>query len=348
MAKAVRKASGRIGSKPRRSRLKLSIAVGDYDRTRPLVDGTVRIDGVEPVFLLLSPEEIFFRAFRHADFDVCELSLSSFVLRTARGDNPYVGLPVFPSRAFRHSCIVVRADRGIEAPADLRGRRIGTPEYQLTACVWARALLEDEYGVKPSDIQWVRGGMDQPGRTEKIDLKLPRGVRIEDARRGRTLNDLLERGEIDGIIGPRLPASFERNHPDVRWLFKDPAGSAAEYYRRTGIFPIMHLLGIRRALAETHPWLPATICKAFERSRVAALEHLADTSAYKVMLPFAAEQFRAARDLLAGDFWSYGLTDANRKVLDMFLRHHHAQGLTPRRVAVEELFHPASLETYRI
>lgn len=342
-----RKKSG-APRRARRSKLRLSIAVGDYDRTRPLTDGTVRIDGVDPVFLLLSPEEIFFRAFRHADFDVCELSLSSFVLRTARGDNPYIGIPVFPSRAFRHACIVVRADRGIEAPADLKGRRIGTPEYQLTACVWARALLEDEFGVKPSDITWVRGGMDEAGRIEKLAFKPPRGVKIESAPRNRTLNDLLERGEIDGLIGPRLPAAFERNHPDVRWLFPDPARAAAACYNRTGIFPIMHVVGIRRALAEKHPWLPATLCKAFERARAVALEHLADTSAYKTMLPFAAEQFRAARELLGADFWSYGLNDANRKVLDVFLKHHHAQGLSPRPVAAEELFHPAALESFRI
>jgi len=339
----------RRGIRRGRSRkLRLSIAVGDYDRTRPLADGTVRIDGVDPVLLLLSPEEIFFRAMRHSDFDVCEISLSSFVLRTARGDNPYVGIPVFPSRAFRHACIVVRSDRGIETPADLKGRRIGTPEYQLTACVWARALLEDEFGVKPSDIIWVRGGMDQPGRVEKLVFKPPRGVRIENVPRNRTLNDLLEGGEIDGIIGPRLPAAFERNHPDLRWLFRDPARAAAEYYGRTGIFPIMHVVAIRRVLAEAHPWLPATLCKAFEQARLAALAHLADTSAYKVMLPFAAEQLRGARELLGAEFWSYGLNEANRKVLETFLAHHHAQGLSPRRVDVEELFHPASLETYKI
>src|SRR5258708_8121675 len=149
------------------AKLNLSVAVGDYDRTRPLIDGAVQIDGVDPVFMTLTPEEIFFRAFRHAEFDICELSLSSFTVRTARGDNPYVGIPAFPSRAFRHTSICVRKDRGIEAPADLRGRRIGTPEYQLTACVWARALLQEEYGVRPSEISWVQGGMGQPGREDK-------------------------------------------------------------------------------------------------------------------------------------------------------------------------------------
>ena len=160
------------------TRLNLSVAVGDYDRTRPLIDGDVRIDGVDPVFMTLPPEEIFFRAFRHAEFDICELSLSSFTLKTARGDCPYVGVPVFLSRAFRHSAIVIRTDRGIAAPADLKGRRIGSPEYQLTACVWARAILSDDYGVEPKDIIWVRGGIEEPGRPEKIAIAPPPDVRI--------------------------------------------------------------------------------------------------------------------------------------------------------------------------
>lgn len=330
-----------------RGRLALSVAMGDYDRTRPLVDGRVQIDGVEPVFLLLSPEEMFFRAFRHADFDVCELSLSSFTLRTARGDNPYVGVPVFPSRAFRHTSIVVRTDRGIDAPADLKGRRIGTPEYQLTACVWARALLEDDFGVSPSDITWVRGGMGQAGRIEKITLALPAQVRLESAPAGRTLSQMLEAGEIDGIIGPRLPSCFERGLPQVGWLFRDPTQVAADYFRRTGIFPIMHVLGLRRELAEEHPWLPATLAKAFEQAKAQALAQLADTSATKVTLPFVEEQVRVARQLLGADYWSYGV-GPNRAVIDTFVRHHHRQGLSSRRVAIEELFHPATIETHKI
>ena len=328
-------------------KIELSIAVGDYDRTRPLVDGTVQIDGVTPAIMLLSPEEMFFRAFRHADFDVCELSLSSFTLRTARGDNPYIGVPVFPSRAFRHTSIVVRTDRGIDAPADLKGRRIGTPEYQLTACVWARALLQDEFDVAPSDITWVRGGMEQPGRIEKISLNLPASVQLESAPSDLTLNAMLESGLIDGIVGPRLPSCFERGDARVGWLFRDPTRAASDYYRRTGIFPIMHVIGIRKSLAERHPWLPAAIYKAFDLAKTVALAKLADTSATKVTLPFVEEQLRAARQLMGADFWSYGL-EPNRKVLETFLRHHHEQGLSPRRVGVEELFHPSSLEVYKI
>ncbi len=328
-------------------KLELSIAVGDSDRVRPLIDGAVQIDGVRPIFMPLSAEEIFFRALRHADFDVCELSLSSFALRTARGDNPYVGVPVFPSRAFRHTAIVVRTDRGIRAPADLKGRRIGTPEYQLTACVWARALLADEFGVKPSDLTWVRGGLEQPGRVEKIGLDLPAELRLEAAPPGRTLSDMLERGELDGIVSPRLPSCFGKPGSPVGWLFADPKGAAIDYFRRTGIFPIMHLLALRRALAERHPWLPATLVKAFQQAKALASAHLEDTSAAKVMLPFVEEQLLAVRREMGEDYWPYGL-EPNRKALETFLRHHHEQGLSGRHVAVEELFHPASLEAFRI
>ncbi|HTC11713.1 MAG TPA: ABC transporter substrate-binding protein [Acetobacteraceae bacterium] len=329
------------------SDLRLSVAIGDYDRMRPLFDGEARIDGVDPVFMKLEPEEIFFRAFRHAEFDVCELSLSSFTVKTARGDNPYVGIPVYPSRAFRHTSIVVRTDRGIARPEDLRGRRIGTPEYQLTACVWARALLEEEYGVRCADITWVRGGLEQPGRMEKIALSLPADVRLEDAPADTTLSAMLEAGEIDGIIAPRAPAAFDRGDPRVGWLFPEPDVTAADYFRRTRIFPIMHVLGLRRTIAEAHPWLPGALLKAFEQSKQRALAKLTDVAATKVTMPFVEEQLRKVRALMGQDFWSYGVK-ANRHVLDTFLRHHYGQGLSPRLVTVEELFHPATFEAFKL
>jgi 4,5-dihydroxyphthalate decarboxylase len=329
------------------SKLKLSVAMGNYDRTRPLVDGDVQIDGTDPIYMLLSPEEMFFRAFRDVAFDISELSLSSFAVKTAARTNPYVGVPVFPSRAFRHTSLYIRTDRGINSPADLKGRRIGTPEYQLTACVWARALLHEEYGVKPSDITWVRGGMEDPGRPEKIALQLPADVRLESAPADTTLSQLLERGDIDGIVGPRAPSSFEQGDSRVAWLFADPTRTAAEYFRKTRIFPIMHVIGIRRELAEQQPWLPMAVFKAFAEAKSIALARLVDTSACKVTLPFVEETLRGARALMGPDFWSYGMAP-NRHVLDHFLHHHHAQGLSGRRLQVEELFHPATLESYKI
>jgi 4,5-dihydroxyphthalate decarboxylase len=328
------------------SKLTLSVAVRDYDRTRPLSDGEVQIDGVDPVFMALSPEEIFFRAFRGAEFDICELSMSSFTVKTAQGGAPYVGVPAFVSRTFRHTAIYVRTDR-IKTPADLKGKKIGVPEYQLTANVWARAILEDDHGVKPSDIHWIRGGLVHAGRLEKITVTLPKDVRLDDVPPGRTLSAMLDAGEIDGFIGPRLPPAFERGDPHVGWLFADPVAAAKDYYKRTGIFPIMHLIGVRRELAEQHPWLPGAVLKAFEHSKAIALEKLNDTSSTKVTLPFVEERLMEARALMGDDFWPYGI-DANRKTLETFLRHHHAQGLSPRQLKVEELFHPGTLETFKL
>jgi 4,5-dihydroxyphthalate decarboxylase len=327
------------------SKLKLSIAIGNYDRVRALFDGTVQIDGVDPVFMQLPPEEIFFRAFRTQDFDICELSMSSFTVKTAQGDCPYVGVPAFVSRAFRHNSIYVRTDR-IKTPADLKGKRVGLPEYQLTACVWARSILED-HGIKPSDVTWVRGGIDDPSRPEKITIKLPPGVRLENAPEGKTISQLLESGDIDAFIAPRVPRLAGKSNPNIGWLFRDPIAAGKDYFRRTGIFPIMHVTGVRRTLVERHPWLPAAVLKAFEQAKAKCLAELEDTSTSKCTLPFVDEQLKAARELMGQDFWSYGLA-ANRKVLETFLRHHHAEGLSPRLIAPEEMFHASTHETFTI
>ena len=329
------------------TKLSLSIAIGDYDRMRPLVDGAVQIDGVDPVFMLLEPEEIFFRAFRHAEFDICELSLSSYTVKTALDDCPYVGVPVFPSRAFRHTSIYIRNDRGIASPADLKGKRVGLPEYQLTANVWARMILQQEHGVSPADVTWVRGGYEQPGRVEKIAVKLPADVRVESAPEGATLSGMLADGSLDAVMGPRAPSCFDRGDPNVAWLYPNPRAAAAEWFRSRRIFPIMHLLGIRRSIVEQHPWLPAAAFKAFERSKAIALAKLGDTSATKVTLPFVEEQLRSARELMGEDFWSYGLAP-NRHVLEAFLSQHHAEGLSSRLLRPEELFHPTTLEAHKI
>jgi 4,5-dihydroxyphthalate decarboxylase len=328
------------------SKLKLSVAVGPYDRTRALVDGSVEIDGVEAVCMTLPPEEIFFRAFRQEAFDICECSLSSFTVKTAAGNSPYVGVPAFVSRMFRHTSIYVRTDR-IKTPADLKGKRVGVPEYQLTANVWARAILEEDHGVMPSDVTWVRGGITDADRPEKITLNLPKNVRLNDAPEGKTISALLDEGAIDGFIAPRPPAGAAARNPNVGWLFADPVAAAKDYYARTKVFPIMHLVGIRRSLVEQHPWLPAAVLKGFEEAKAKALELLFDTSATKVTMPFVEERLKETRALMGDDYWSYGL-EPNRKTLEVFLRHHHAQGLSSRLVAPDELFHPSTHETFKI
>ncbi len=257
-----------------------------------------------------------------------------------------MGIPAFVSKAFRHTSIYVRTDR-IREPADLKGRKVGLPEWQLTANVWARAILEDDFGVRPADIHWIRGGIEQPGRPEKIAVKPPEGVRLDNAPEGATISGLLEAGEIDGFIAPRPPSFIQHGHPNVGWLFRDPVAAAKEWYQRTKIFPIMHLIGIRRSLVEKHPWLPVAVFKAFEQSKAAALAALSDTSATKVTLPFVEETLKSVRALMGPDFWSYGVA-ANRHTLEVFLRHHHSQGLSARLMKVEELFHPSVYETFKL
>lgn len=329
------------------TKLSLSLAMGDYDRTRPIVDGRVLIDGVDPIPMLQSPEEMFFRAFRHQAYDISELSLSSYSISVARGTAPYVAIPVFLSRAFRHTSIYIRTDRGIASPADLRGRKIGIAEYQLSANVWVRGILEEHYGVKPSEVIWVRGGMDMPGRPEKIKVDLPADIRVEDAPAGDTLNAMLARGEIDGFVGPRWPRCYAERHPQVGRLWSDTIGEARRYFETTQIFPIMHVLGVRRTLADQHPWLPGALLKAFTEAKNMAQLALADTSATKVTMPFVEDTLGLAQRLMGRDPWPYGF-GANRHVLDTFLGYHAAQGLSPRRVTPEDLFHPSTLEAYSL
>jgi 4,5-dihydroxyphthalate decarboxylase len=305
----------------------------------------VQIDGVDPVFMTLSPEEMFFRAFRNEEFDISELSFSSYALKHSEGTCPYIAVPVFLSRAFRHTSMYVRTDR-IKRPEDLKGKRIGIPEYQLTANVWARAVLQDDFGVRPEDVTWVRGGIDEPGRPEKIKLQLPSDIRMESAPEGDTISAMLDRGDIDAFMAPRPPSCAGKN-PHVGWLFPDPTEAAKDYYRRTHVYPIMHVVGIRKTLAHAHPWLPAAVLKAFEEAKRIALDKLSDTSATKVTLPFVEEQLKAARDLLGDDHWPYGVAP-NRTTLDTFLRHHHSQGLSKRLLSVEEIFDPATYETAKI
>ncbi|MDO6730876.1 ABC transporter substrate-binding protein [Marinovum sp. 2_MG-2023] len=324
------------------SDLNLSIAMGNYDRVQPLLNRNVAIDGVNPVFMLLPPEEIMFRAFRHHEFDITELSLSGYVGSLTRDNPPYIGVPVYLSRAFRHASFYVRNDRDIQEPKDLIGRRIGISEFQSTANVWARAILLDEFGVRPSDIHWVRGQLNAPGRTPELAVPVPDGLTAEPAPDDRSLSDLLAAGEIDGFVGPRPPDCFQQGHPDVRRLFPNSDQIAREYYQSTGIFPVMHILGLRTTLAEQHPWLPAALYKAFARSHRIAMEALCETSTPKVSLPFVDEQLGSAQRLMGRDFWSYGL-DGNRDALSTFLRNHHQQGLSPYEVQVDDLFHPSTL-----
>lgn len=324
--------------------LPLTIACGAYDRTQAFFNGRVPIEGCSPNFLSLSPEEIFYRAFMGREFDVAELSFSTYLVQTARGECQYVGIPAFVSRSFRHSAFYVRSDR-IRAPSDLAAARIGVPEYQMTAAVWARGILADEYGVHPRDIKWVTGGMEELGRHEKAPLKLASDIRVEMAP--SPLAQMLADGEIDAILAPRAPSCFVNGAPHVARLFEDYRAVEADYFRKTGIFPIMHLIGIKKSIVAENPWLPGSILKAFEQARRAALPPLHDTTALHVSLPWLVAEAEWTRSLMGDEPWPYGV-EPNRKTLDALLRYHFDQGLSDRRMTIADIFADGTYDNFRI
>jgi 4,5-dihydroxyphthalate decarboxylase len=331
------------------SRLRLTFACGDYDRTRALAEGTVRADGIDLNYLRLPVEETFFRMLRHQEFDVAEMSLSSYVVSLRNDPAPFVALPVYTSRMFRHGSLYCNADAGIKGPQDLRGKRVGTPEFQLTACVWARGILADEYDVPLDSVVHVTGGQESLGRVEKAAVTPPPGVRIERAPADRTLSEMLAAGEIDAIVTPRVPSPFAAGDPRVRRVFEDVVEAEKEYFRRTNIFPIMHVVVIRRDVYERHPWVAQSLSKALNAAKQESFANLYDSSALRFMLPWMNQQLEEAKALLGPDYWSYGLEDAgNRKALETFLRYHHEQGLSDRLRTVEELFAPEALESFVI
>ncbi len=329
------------------SKLSLSLACCDYDRCRALFDGRVTIEGCEIYPAALEPEECFHRAFKHQEFDISELSLSSHTMTSSQGTNPYVGVPAFVSRLFRHAGIYIRTDRGIERPEDLAGKTIGLPEYQITANVWIRGILSDEYGVGVSDVHWRSGGIEEPGRSERAKVDLPPEIDLQPIPGDRTLSQMLEEGELDGVIGARAPSCFLRGAPGVARLFPDVRAAEESYYERTSIFPIMHVIGIRRNLAEQHPWLAVSVLKAFEEARRLAMDELAQIGHLYVSLPWSVAERDRTVALMGEDYWSYGV-EANRHVLEEFLRYHHEQGLSKRKLTPEELFSPSTLDLSKI
>jgi len=319
--------------------LKVSLAIGWYDRTAPLLDGRVQIDGCKTHALLMDvPGEIFHRTFKFEEFDIAELSLSSHILTTARGDAKYVAVPAFPLRMFRHSGIYIRNDRNIRRPEDLRGKTIGLPEYQQTANVWVRGILDDEYGVDIGSVRWRTGGRDEPGREERTEIHLNKGIDWEPIPVDRTLSDMLEKGDLDALISPRPPLCFARKDrcPQVDYLFQDYPAAELDYFRKTHIFPIMHVVGIRRSLVEANPWLPVNVFKAFLRAK--AMIDLRNST----ILPWAAAEYKRMQMLLGEDYWSYHL-EPNRHVIETFARYAFKQGLIDRLIRPEELFWPSTL-----
>ena len=325
----------------------ITIAAGDYDRTRAIRDGRVTVDGCDVTYLTLRPEELFFRAVRYAEFDVCELSFSTYLMQTQRGDSAYIAIPVFLSRLFRHSGFYVRTDRGINGPGDLKGKTVGVPEYQVTAAVWQRGLLKDECGIEAWEIKWRTGGLEQPGREERVPLRLPDAYDYQRIPRDKTLSGMLEAGELDAIIAPPVPSCLRRGAPNVARLWPDYRAVEQDYYRRTGLHPIMHLVGVRKNLVERYPWLPANLYKAFGQAKDMAIADLEYITALNIMLPWVGAELEASRHVLGVDFWPYGL-EPNRKEIEALIRYSHEQGLTEPGYTPDELFAETTLAVAKV
>ena len=328
-------------------KLRLTLACWNYDRTSALLDERVRADGIELTYLNMPVEETFFRMLRHREFEAAEMSLSSYVMSLFRPDRPFVAIPVFPSRVFRHGSIFIHADSGIREPRDLAGRIAGSPEYQLTACVWIRGILADEYGVPVESVDYRTGGQEEPGRPEKQSTSLPARIRVERIRADQTLSAMLASGEIAALYSPRIPSTFGDGEGAVRRLFPDFMGVERDYFRRTRIFPIMHTVVIRRDVYERAPWVAQSLYKAFRAAQQATYEDLGERAALKVMLPWLPAYVEETRREMGEDFWPYGL-DSNRHVLETFLRYSFEQGLSRELVTPDALFAPETLEAFRI
>jgi 4,5-dihydroxyphthalate decarboxylase len=328
------------------SRLPITIATWDYDRVRALTDGRVHVEGCDVNYLTMPVEECFERAYFHGEFDIAEIGFSPYLIALSRGVSPYVAIPVFLSRMFRHSAVYIRTDRGIEGPADLRGKRIGVPEYQMSAVMWFRGYLQDEHGIAANDINWVQAGLEDPGRNDKFPLNLPAGFPLVSLGE-ETLTEMLADGRVDAVISARRPPCFIQGHPKVRRLFPDYRATERDYYRKAGIFPIMHAVGIKRELLDKHRWLAASVYKAFVQAKQLSEAEFAESAALKIGLPWINAEYEETIRVMGQDFWPYGAAE-NHKVLSTMARYSYEQGLAVRLLAVEEMFAKGNLSETKI
>jgi 4,5-dihydroxyphthalate decarboxylase len=329
------------------SKLRLTLGCWNYDRTRGLLEGRIQPDGIDLTYLNMPVEETFFRMLRHQEFDAAEMSFSSYSVSLHKPEKPFVAIPVFPSRFFRHSCIYVNAKAGIREPKDLIGRKVGNPEYQMTAPVWIRGILQDEHGVPVDSVTYYTGGEEEPGRPEKLKLDLPPNIKVQPIGATDTLAQMLLEGRIDALYTARMPSTFITGGGKVKRLFENYVEVEQAYYRKTKIFPIMHTVAIKRSVYEQFPWVAMSFYKAFVQSQKETYADLYVTAALKAMLPWLTAHVEEARSLMGDDFWPYGF-EKNRETIATFLRYHHEQGLSKRLLKPEELFAPQTLESFKI
>jgi 4,5-dihydroxyphthalate decarboxylase len=324
--------------------LHLTFASLDYlDRTRALIDGSVRPDGYSLTVQTYQPYDLFARVAQRVEFDVAEMSFGTYAGIYSRGDRRYVGIPIFPSRHFRHGFIFVYGESDIREPADLRGKRVGVPDYEMTAALWQRAILLHDFGVQSCEMQWFQGGEFAPGFVERQKLPPPPGVSIGLIPDDRTLHDMVATGEIDAVFCPHLPAALNDGSARVRRLFPDYVAVEKEYYARTGFFPIMHMLVMRRELYEANRWIPASLVAAYSASQVRGWQRLTELGALGVMLPWLPRDLEEISTCLGPEFWAHGFM-ANRKILSAMCEYSYEQALVQRRISAEELFAEETLD----
>lgn len=323
------------------AKLTLSLACTQTDRAAPILDGRVQIPGCDVIALPGVTQTIFQQVLNDQAFDIAEMSMSSQLVQVDRNAQHYVAIPVFLSRAFRHSSVYINTSSGIVRPEDLSGKTIGVQQFQQTIGLWVRGILADEHGVASRDVEWKNGGLEAPGGGERLKLDLPEDIRLSPIPSHDTLNGMLSRGELDAIIATKPPSSFAKGDPSVARLFPDYVAAEIEYHRRTKAFPIMHCVVIRRSLVDAHPWLPAEVFNAFARAKAIAYSELKQVNILRLTLPWVAERAAEVRDIMGANFWKYGLSES-RAEIEMMLRYAHNDGLTRRHLTPEDVFHPST------
>ena len=316
--------------------LKLSMACWDYDRTRPLIDGRVKAEGIDLSVQVMRPRIAFERMLKTGEFDVSEMSFANYIALIGQGDTSLMAIPVMLSKMFRHNCIYIRSDAGITKPQDLKGKRIGTMRYSSTALVYARGLLAHEYGIGEEDVEWFIGGINEPLASKRPEHARTQ-VRINILKADQTIDRMLVNGEIDAVISQDFPDSFLNNDPRIRRLFPDFDRVEADYFRRTGIFPIMHVIAMKREIHAANPWVAGALYRAFEAAKSLALHGLHDTDALHLALPFLIRHVEEARQTFGPDFFSYGL-EHNLRSVQAACDYAFEQNLCPRKVRPDELF----------
>lgn len=318
------------------SKLNLTFATSEYDHFNDLTNGRVTAQGIDLNVNLYEVEEIFFRMALHRDFDMSEMSFAKFVGQVS-GDRPdIIGLPVFPSRVFRLSNIYVSKKSGIKKPGDLKGKKVGTPEWAQTASVYTRGWLTDHVGIKLSEIDWRQAGVDQPGRVEKVKLKLPKGVKLTPMP-DKSLSEMLASGELDAAFSAHAPHSFLQGHPNVKRMFPNYRDVEAEYYQMTKVFPIMHVIAIKKEILERNPWVAANLMTAFEQARANSIARVLEITASRMPIPWLTYEGEEKMKLLGRDYFPYGIED-NRVTLEAFLKWTFEQGIAQRHLKPEDLF----------